>query len=403
VSDSHNRPLLTANAEITRELLRRMEAAVVRFRAQPQYEDYRFFDLPTESQLGELLSVAFWAGLEREEGRDVRFSLAFTSRGSSGGHYPLQSPVALTRENVRKLAPAYERGTSHMGVSAGDGRLQIWGAVQYPGDGVPILDALEPRLIAVRFTPETLAMTTGDTTVFLPEGHVHRAPQEFLNILLGGLPFAGQRDAFGTALLLSELAPMIRKHGHGGLVVVVKSLDAVRADTIEPGYHVDPGFDQQHDIDALDARVGFGRLAHYVESSHQHVLDWRDRYIRVASELGRLRESAQKGFARLALVDGALVVTSDRRLVGFGARLVRPAAPDSDVAFEEWDPVTDRLVQPMSVNHLRGTRHRSAANFVADNASALALVVSQDGRVAAFLKREPKRVRYYPHLEYLFL
>ncbi len=398
-------PLFSPSQKLIQSILARMEDRLVEHRKESKYKDYYLPDLPNKKYFTQLLSVAFWAGLEREESQELRFSLAFAPRPPGAGYYPLETPVPFSRESIRKLANAYEGTITHFGIECNkEGNLNIWGGLQYPGEGICIIDAVEPSTLVVRYTPETIAILKGDSTTFLPTGHVHRMPVDLLNLIIGEFPpDAAREESESTVLLLVDLARKIRTHGHGGIVLVVPADDESWRDSLEQRYAIDPGFDQSGQRDALDARPGRGRLSATLSLETRYIHDWRDEYIKRAGKLSDIREAAQDRLVRLALIDGALVLTTDRRVVGFGARLVRPKSRVQHGSVEEWDPIRNRSLGPRDVKSLGGTRHQSAANFVADNRWAVALVISQDGRVSVFTKSQGVAIRFIPGVEVLFL
>lgn len=316
----------------------------------------------------------------------------------------ISTPIPLSRESIRKLAIAYERTTTHFGVQASKRKLYIWGGLQYPGDGIFVVDAIEPGTLAVRYTPETIGMLKGDSTTFLPAGHVHRMPAGLVNLLVRSFSKdIPEEDAFNTAILLIDLARKIRLEGHGGLILAVPSQNESWRESLEERYSIDPQYDQSSDKDALDARPGRGRLSEILSFQMRHPFDSQERYIELARKLSDIREGAQERLARLALVDGALVITTERRVVGFGARLIRSRSHSSSSAVEGWDPIANISLGRREVRELGGTRHQSAANFVGDNPGSLALVISQDGRVSVLTRSDQGSILFIPGVEVLFL
>lgn len=80
-----------------------------------------------------LLDVAFYAGVEREEGRSLRFSLVYmdpTRIGAAEGPFSalaFSTPRQFSVENIVKLAPAHDHRLAAIGVNDGPSGLQIWG------------------------------------------------------------------------------------------------------------------------------------------------------------------------------------------------------------------------------------------------------------------------------------
>lgn len=82
--------------------------------------------------------------------------------------------------------------------------------------------------------------------------------------------------------------------------------------------------------------------------------------------------------AKLASVDGAIVVTDRLRLLGFGGEVIAPSPVSSVVAPDGSRQKADDF----------GTRHRSAFRFCAADPSFMAVVCSQDGGVKYIVQRD---------------
>jgi len=84
--------------------------------------------------------------------------------------------------------------------------------------------------------------------------------------------------------------------------------------------------------------------------------------------------------ASLARVDGALVITKDLGVLGFGAKISTEPDIAKEVCIFRSVPVEQRAsLSP--VETIGGARHQSAARFIAQNHEAVALVISQDNHM----------------------
>jgi len=89
--------------------------------------------------------------------------------------------------------------------------------------------------------------------------------------------------------------------------------------------------------------------------------------------------------AGLTAVDGAVVLTDQHQLLGFGAKIARRKGWPQVEQVTVTEPIkgaTPTLVHP---DQLGGTRHLSAAQFVQEKREAVAFVASQDGRFTIFV------------------
>ena len=89
--------------------------------------------------------------------------------------------------------------------------------------------------------------------------------------------------------------------------------------------------------------------------------------------------AALQAIAPLGGVDGAVVMTRDLRLLGFGAKI--EFRPGSDVPVNKFQ-AGNQLIVPSRLQDLGGMRHQSAARFIEANRNAVAIVVSQDRHVS---------------------
>jgi hypothetical protein len=97
-------------------------------------------------------------------------------------------------------------------------------------------------------------------------------------------------------------------------------------------------------------------------------------------ELGRTIEWV----AGLTAVDGALILTKQYELLGFGAKIVRRKGCAQVEQVRATEPIEGTVATLAYPEQLGGTRHLSAAQFVHDQRDAVALVASQDGRFTIF-------------------
>ena len=88
--------------------------------------------------------------------------------------------------------------------------------------------------------------------------------------------------------------------------------------------------------------------------------------------------------AGLTAVDGAVVMTDQYELLGFGAKITRRKGRDRVERVTVTEPIEGGGAIVAHPEELGGTRHQSAAQFVHDQREAVALVASQDGRFTIF-------------------
>jgi hypothetical protein len=101
----------------------------------------------------------------------------------------------------------------------------------------------------------------------------------------------------------------------------------------------------------------------------------------VADEAAALRRVAP-----YASVDGAVVVTRNLDVLGFGAKIHTPHAVGPVLVTGPQDEPTRADMRPME--DTGGTRHQSAARFVAAHHGCVAVVVSHDRHISLFFWEE---------------
>jgi hypothetical protein len=325
--------------------------------ARADYERVR--PLPRQQDLAELLDVAFLASIAQEEGRAVTFTLLYCDPLLAiESQWPMirfASDLALTVEDIRKFSPATDPSTVDIGVFRQDGPLFLWGVayLRRAVPGVPGVREYPPGLSITSRQPGVLVVREGmrDVLVF-SRGHV-TIPDERGGVVSSTLrqflakAFDSQRsflDRYASAARIIDMACVALEGGQGATVLVVPSgMTPMGLDT--PRYAV-------HDA---------------------------SRQILASALSDPDRIELVRSVARMAFVDGALVLEESGILLGAGT-MIRTERTDDFELF---------IVSPASPanNHKRirltefsgGSRHRSALVFCYLNPGALALVVSHDG------------------------
>jgi hypothetical protein len=391
--------------------------------------------LPAPEDLRHILETAFFASLEREEGRPLQFMLCCApdlvvrrdGPGDPLAVLPIRPPRPMSVDTLRALAPAVSPNSAailvHCPVEADPaGRCTVAGIVNVGSDlararsGRSFYHRPAPYalLIDVRNAGELHVYRGGIRLASLQAGHLmDQLPVSGLEFLpISGILAGGERalrprlrpprheperetsDFQWIALLNTILSIVngVRERGHGGTILLVAP-EARATLPIRIKYDVDdPGSLSERFVDFLnlrheliDARVAISELApaRSLDSALSHLQNATF----VAEE--DLADAADL-VARLAGVDGAVVLQSDLRVLGFGAEIVLDAA--QGVMASEVTGHRRRSDHWPSVDSERfGMRHRSALRCVARADDTAAFVISQDGTVT-FLWKQDDRV-----------
>ena len=390
--------------------------------------------LPGPTALRHLLETAFFASLEREEGRSLRFVLccAPTTEIRRDGADEIVPVVELdvarpvTVESLRSIVPAVNPANAALLVRCpadGDdpseceitGVLAVGSNLARSRRGRSYYHRPAPYalIIDVRDAGELHVYRGGIKLASLKAGQLHdqlaSSELEFLPIS-GILSEGGERlrsrvkrppqeperettDFEWTALLNAILSIVngVHEHGHGGTLLLVA-----------PGSEASLPVRMKFDVDDRSSLLA-DRFVAFLNARHElaearlaaapaeaiadqaHILHLQNATLVAEEDLA----DATDLVARMSGVDGALVLCSDLRILGFGAEILVDAAVGV-VAFEvvgspkkpkDWHAIDgDRF----------GMRHRSALRgvTVADNTAAF--VVSQDGTVTFFWKQDDR-------------
>lgn len=352
-----------AAAAVAPELTEHLAAHLAGARARGLRD---FAPIPDTATIEALVDVAFWASLQREEGRSPKISLAFVPPDAAGQPMVLERRPVLNARDLAKLAPALERPGIHLGVWPEDGVLRVWGTARAVPSLCFVLEVVDPGLIVVKYRRfdeldkfGTIAVLEGDRVRVVDE--LSASLPDCPDLLTSLLGFQSPAPVTGPVNVLIQLAVSMRAHGRGGSLLVVPTLGgAWRESVARPlTYGVAP----------------FRGLAELVDAdpAQQAATEWRESLHRGVA-----------GVAGLTAVDGATVLNDRYELLAFGVKIVRKRGSERVERVSLTEPVLGNSAVVVDPSQLGGTRHLSAAQFIYDQRDALALVASQDGRFTVF-------------------
>jgi sensor domain DACNV-containing protein len=314
-----------------------------------------------------IINAAFWASLLREERYFPKISFALLPPEQAGEPLTFERMLPFTPGTLARLAPAVERPGIHLGVWRYGNELRVWGAVHKIPRLCFVLEIIEPGLLVIKYRRGqesskfiNVAVLKGDQVKLVDEeGAGLPDCPTLISTLLG---FGSPSSSFDSVNAFVQLAVSMRAHGRGGaLLVVPHGSESWQESILWPApYSVAPPFSEL----AVLMRQGLGMR------SERH---WQE-------ALGR----AVDVVSGLTAVDGATLINDQYELLAFGAKIgprERGAQVEQVLTTE---PVIGAAASVVKPEHLGGTRHLSAAQFVQDQRDSLALVASQDGRFTVF-------------------
>jgi hypothetical protein len=291
------------------------------------------FPLPPRETAKHVIEEVFWASMLTEEGRPCRPRLIYSPKAKDRGYWAhwLGEPTPLSRETLRKLMP-----------TQGPLGFLVWDC-----------EGESPQIVAVEgsqygivgdFTVAAPAYGALDVTwhclriVALRAGRIDCRSREFLPDQGGALNIVWKLlDSFDP-IYLRHTIRSIAQEGHGGAIWVLKegrSLDGIQVGHVIRGSN--PPTRQQH----------------------QQRFKWLE------------------SVGNLAAVDGAVLIDSQLRVLGFGCFVDVPNSPRDVLCLSGTGKVEKRPSKSLG-----GGRHRSAIEFCCRFAPAAAIVVSEDGRIS---------------------
>lgn len=178
---------------------------------------------------------------------------------------------------------------------------------------------------------------------------------------------------------LAALANCVAEEGHGGAIVIVPAGKTASAKALRIKY-------PQNSSILRDAFIAFmnvrHRIADYVVRMERGENSVKGEYALVELEIAEVHSQlveATRFVARLSGCDGAIVISEDLRLLGFGAEIRSELKPKTK-SIEVLDELK-KIYKPLDVEEF-GLRHRSAIKIVSQESGYCVLVVSQDGPVS---------------------
>jgi hypothetical protein len=349
--------------------------------------------LPSLIHLTELVQASFWASLQKEENRPVKFSVAFIPPDAGPNAYVFEEAVPFGPESLVKLAPALHTSKAHIGVwSDEEGELVIWGftnaptvsksaSLPYwfvdPSLGWPLtIHVHEAGQLLVLVSHNAIALITGRRAVFLEEQSRIWETALWSKIPLGIDPIVQHEEhRLQICQSLFKIAQAARAHGHGGVMLIVPdSEDWKRSVTHPITYSGIIPFERARNC-LTQYLAGYDSLLKQQGDLVEHILSSEN------IETYQVLNQSLDSIGQLTAVDGAMVVTYGLRVLAFGVK-IRPIDAErrpENVRLSE--PIEGARTKTVSVSELGNTRHQSAAQFVFDQPDAIAFVISQDQRI----------------------
>lgn len=345
------------------------------------------FETITPDRLAGFIEVAFWASLRTNEGRPTQFSATLVRRDRHPAAIAFADAIPFEEGPIAKVAPALPAGGTLV-VSMADGGFDIWGfgRDRHTDMWTVRLDVSEPGVIRVGAGPyQPFAVLDGRLAPFVSATRT-RLPHYLHGKLKKTSPtndIIETQAVWHESIALGDLARVVLAEGHGGTLLIVPDDDGSWQASLDPfAYRLSRPDTTIHDGIREELRSTQARVQAMSEVSKLDIPDeTKSLLMRSLSAPPWDIVNIVRPTASLAAVDGAVVVTRDLRVVGFGAKI----AAGNVTTVKIFLPLqSGQDVAPAPVERCGGTRHQSAARFVNANRDAVAVVISQDRHLSVF-------------------
>jgi hypothetical protein len=367
--------------------------------------------------LAELLTTVFFAGLETYEGDRHAIGVAFLGGNADDFVFPqavgqgaaplyqwkilrFESPRPFAITEMVKLAVAGTDTRMYSAVQViGAGGLAITGLAREgfnTGDD-PFLKivATRPGCLAVRNGRDLLlgyergVVLTGGENIVVAAGPVRRALE--LIARMAGLDNETVPDYLDA---VRSLVREVAAHGRGGILVVSPdqhphvtrsapyrmALDSSLASLLRLARRI--GRKEPHGAQPRTRGTGSADAAGLSPGAPDNVAF---RYLLRNAFLVETERVIQE-MGALSAIDGALLLNRELALIAFG--VVLPVGRPAPIA-EAADHGGLRL-RPIDMGS-RGTRHRAAVTYAADNPGSVVFVASEDGHLSCMFRDSVQR------------
>ena len=374
---------------------------------------------PTRAQIDDLLTLAFAASLEHEEGRTVAFTLFYDDTATLVD-YAFKQPPLLTPGTLARLSAALDPSQTYICVTSAGSTLVIvgfhhWGdhySFRAPRGGPShfAIRVVGPGVLVVRYDLGIVLTYRRGTVAFYPVnfGWISEAVHA---LSLPVMPYADETHNAQVQRCVEHIAECMVRQRHGGtLLILPEGMDWEARVTSCAFAPVRPA-ERVRDAEVADLEHDKQRQAALIQLHDAQLRAQMDAHIgpAITYTLGDQRTAFRLGvelewLAQLTATDGMTVIRPDLTLLGFGV-FFRMEEPSGGLRIRMVDPYAAEGTAPAlgDLSTLGGARHQSAAITCHGFPGATVLVVSQDGDLSAMRwDPEDQLVLVHRGLELLF-
>ncbi len=336
--------------------------------------------------LSQIIEAAYWVSHATEERNQTNVSLVLKKPDNVWDTYCFDHPISLEQNHLVKIGSALDSNFSDICLWPGKNKnLEIWGFKMRPLNhltaNLRILILGHGKVLIICYG-RALAAITGNNGIFLN-------PEVLFKILLPTIclydDFSNFKDqqyfAFTSLLHISQA---MRAHEKGGTLLVVSEDTGWKKSLKQPIHYKG----RARFMDTNQNAIPIPDLSFATKNPRELFNAICNPESKAMAEL-RLKFIEQCFYiGRLTATDGALVMSIDRHVRCFGAKIqpIGPLLGSTEVRVVR--PVVGGKESKKIIADLGGTRHQSAAQFVHDQPGSIAIVASQDGNMS-FITKDP--------------
>ena len=343
--------------------------------------------IPSQLLISQIIDAAVWSSFATDEGNSVTISIILSPPEDSFNTFIFDKPISFDVNNLVKLGAALENPRADISVwPSKENKLVVWGfRTRSVGTLLPSLcvEAMAAGSVLITFGGKSLAVLFGNKAYFIDHSFLIKTILPKLSAIKDQ-----QNDRILCLMRYMSLlntARQMRTHGRGGTLLVVPENSEWKRSIDVPVPYTGGGDFLESDYDVTKKPSLTTIVKNFFgTSSHSKTIAERDNLER----LGRQLDQQCKHIARLTAVDGALVMSFDRFVYCFGAKITPAPNETPPARIRVYKPVEEDNGTTVNLMDLGGTRHQSAAHFANAQPGAVAVVVSQDGHVS-FISSDP--------------
>jgi hypothetical protein len=340
--------------------------------------------LMSDEQFATIIDTAYWASQAVEESRQIKLSLVFKPREPAPNIFCFDTVIPLNSADLVKLGSALESSFSDICICADPlGNLGIWGLRMRSAADLTTdlwIQVLGPGNILIICYGRCVAALVNNQAIFVDPTGLFEAITPKI--------FASSKDSSNDLLkfhrfyTLLYIAQAMRAHERGGTLLVVPQDGSWKRSMVHPipytggSPFLEPDFISQPGVLLHTARDLF---AFFQETSTVRDANFLKARAQILDQCNRI--------GRLTAIDGALVMTYDRKVHCFGAKIQTTDTTLGSTPVRILKPAEGDNGRSGIFADLGGNRHYSAAQFAYDNPDAIAVVASQSGNVSIFTRQ----------------